>query len=268
MLGLRTYRGRLSFLPVGEYRPRALPGRSSTASQGRNRSGSLSNQATPDMDPGIYGNYRSLHTSLSCPEGMLNTSPSDQNLTGLQRVDSFSNGEPKDGHVGLVNGCVNGDTVTQNGCGDRRTPDVIETPLLVPLNQPVPQNWVTIEDDFVSMFAAFLTHLGPDLYVALDKKWADGQMILTFVRAGVPRAAMLGIFMSMEDGSAANSPYVEQIPVHAFRLEPLTDRGVIAVDGEKVDYGPIQAQVLGPVARVLVRPQTHTNSYQNNAYTS
>jgi len=43
------------------------------------------------------------------------------------------------------------------------------------------------------------------------------------------------------------------IPVLAFRLEPDPSfpPGLLAVDGECVDYGPIQAQILPSVARVM-----------------
>jgi len=43
------------------------------------------------------------------------------------------------------------------------------------------------------------------------------------------------------------------VPVLAFRLEPdpSLPPGLLTVDGERVDYGPIQAQVLPSMARVM-----------------
>jgi len=43
------------------------------------------------------------------------------------------------------------------------------------------------------------------------------------------------------------------VPVLAFRLEPDVSLppGLLTVDGEQVDYGPIQAQVLPSMARVM-----------------
>ena len=46
----------------------------------------------------------------------------------------------------------------------------------------------------------------------------------------------------MEHGTAGSDPDVEMVRVSAFRLEPLGARqGTLMVDGEMVDYGPIQA---------------------------
>jgi len=50
-------------------------------------------------------------------------------------------------------------------------------------------------------------------------------------------------------------PFVEKIPVTAFRLEPDSTEsfGNISVDGELVDYGPIQCEVMPGIARILMR---------------
>jgi hypothetical protein len=50
-------------------------------------------------------------------------------------------------------------------------------------------------------------------------------------------------------------PIVEMIPVTAFRLEPESTKssGHITVDGELVDYGPIQSEVMPGMARILMR---------------
>lgn len=46
---------------------------------------------------------------------------------------------------------------------------------------------------------------------------------------------------------------MELIPVRAFRIEPdMNERGCMTVDGEHVDYGPIQGEVFPGLARVMV----------------
>lgn len=52
-----------------------------------------------------------------------------------------------------------------------------------------------------------------------------------------------------------NNPLIEMLPVRAFRLVPDPDpanAGHLAVDGEKVEYGPIQAEVFPGLATVMV----------------
>ncbi|XP_068616586.1 sphingosine kinase 2 [Brachionichthys hirsutus] len=127
--------------------------------------------------------------------------------------------------------------------------------LLPPLDQPLPtRDWVTIEGDFVLVLALYQTHLGADLHAAPQAKFDDGLIHLTFVRAGISRATLLRLFFAMERGThhAVSSPYVSHVSCRAFRLQPLSTRGTLTVDGELVPYGPLQAQVHPSMARLIV----------------
>ncbi|XP_051921876.1 sphingosine kinase 2 [Hippocampus zosterae] len=127
--------------------------------------------------------------------------------------------------------------------------------LLPPLDQPLPtRDWVTIEGDFVLVLALYQSHLGADLHAAPQAKFDDGLIHLTFVRAGISRATLLRLFFAMERGThhSVSSPYVSHISCRAFRLQPLSSRGTLTVDGELVPYGPLQAQVHPSMARLIV----------------
>lgn len=124
--------------------------------------------------------------------------------------------------------------------------DVPRDDLLPPLDQPIPnRDWVTIEGDFVLVLALYQTHLGADLHAAPQARFDDGLIHLTFVRAGISRATLLRLFFAMERGThhSVNSPYVSHVTCKAFRLQPLSSKGTLTVDGELVPYGPLQAQV-------------------------
>ncbi|XP_052474255.1 sphingosine kinase 2 isoform X2 [Carassius gibelio] len=130
-----------------------------------------------------------------------------------------------------------------------------EDDLLPPLDQPLPtSDWVTIEGDFVLVLAIYQTHLGADLFAAPQAQFDDGLIHLTFVRAGISRATLLRLFLAMERGAhlSVSSPYVSHISARAFRLQPLSPRGTLTVDGEVVPYGPLQAQVHPSMARLIV----------------
>ncbi|KAK3571759.1 hypothetical protein QTP86_018724, partial [Hemibagrus guttatus] len=117
--------------------------------------------------------------------------------------------------------------------------------LLPPLDQPLPtRDWVTIEGDFVLVLAIYQSHLGADLLAAPHAKFDDGLIHLTFVRAGISRTTLLRLFLAMERGThlSLTSPYVSHVSARAFRLQPLSPRGTLTVDGELVPYGPLQAQ--------------------------
>ncbi|XP_070966052.1 sphingosine kinase 1-like [Oncorhynchus clarkii lewisi] len=128
--------------------------------------------------------------------------------------------------------------------------------LLVPLDQPVPSDWVVVpEEDFVLMLAMYQSHLAKDLYAAPDSTLDDGLIHLIYVRAGISRTALLRLFLAMEKGThlANNCPHLVYTRVRALRLEPYSPKGVITVDGEVVEYGPVQAQVHGGIARLITR---------------
>lgn len=127
--------------------------------------------------------------------------------------------------------------------------------LLPPLDQPLPtRDWITIEGDFVLVLALYQTHLGADLHAAPQARFDDGLIHLTFVRAGISRATLLRLFFAMERGThhSVSSPYVSHVTCRAFRLQPLSTRGTLTVDGELVPYGPLQAQVHPSMARLIV----------------
>uniref|UniRef100_W5N7L3 sphingosine kinase n=1 Tax=Lepisosteus oculatus TaxID=7918 RepID=W5N7L3_LEPOC len=123
-------------------------------------------------------------------------------------------------------------------------------PLLVPLAQPVPGCWTAVpEEDFVLLLAMYQSHLAEDLLAAP----ADGLLHLFYVRAGVSRAALLRLFLAMERGAhlAAGCPQLVHVRARAFRLEPLSPKGMITVDGEAVEYGPVQVQVHSGLGRLV-----------------
>ncbi|KAG9350403.1 hypothetical protein JZ751_026763 [Albula glossodonta] len=126
--------------------------------------------------------------------------------------------------------------------------------LLVPLEQPVPEDWTVVEEeDFVLMLAMYQSHLAEDLLAAPSSSLEDGLIHLFYIKAGISRTALLRLFLAMEKGAhlASSCPHLVYVKVRALRLEPLSPKGVITVDGELVDYGPVQAQVHRGLARLV-----------------
>lgn len=126
--------------------------------------------------------------------------------------------------------------------------------LLLPLDQPLPGNWVVVqEEDFVLMLAMYQSHLAEDLLAAPRSTLDDGVIHLLYVRAGISRTALLRLFLAMEKGThlASNCQHLVYAPVRALRLEPCSPKGIITVDGEVVEYGPVQAEVHRGLARLI-----------------
>ncbi|XP_027874894.1 sphingosine kinase 1 [Xiphophorus couchianus] len=126
--------------------------------------------------------------------------------------------------------------------------------LLPPLDQPPPSDWVLVpEEDFVLMLAMYQSHLAEDLLAGPDARLADGVIHLFYVTAGISRSALLRLFLAMEKGAHldTNCQHLVHAKVRALRLEPGAGKGIITVDGEVVEYGPIQAEVHGGLGRVI-----------------
>ncbi|KAK3590961.1 hypothetical protein CHS0354_034533 [Potamilus streckersoni] len=127
------------------------------------------------------------------------------------------------------------------------------SPLLVPFSKSVPMDWVTVEEDFITVCATYQTHLNSDFLAAPDAHINDGIIHLFFVRSGIGKSELLKLFTEMDNGSHVDStsPYIEVVKVLAFRLEPAENQGVMMVDGEKVASAPVQGQVLPGLARIM-----------------
>lgn len=81
----------------------------------------------------------------------------------------------------------------------------------------------------------------------------DGLAYLFWMRAGAPKTAVASFLMNMSSGEHLKSSHVEMAAVRAFRVEPKEKNGIMTVDGELVQYGPMQGQVLPSLATVLSR---------------
>ncbi|KAF4080266.1 hypothetical protein AMELA_G00168390 [Ameiurus melas] len=213
LTSLRVYKGKLAYLPAEESQSLSSPAQSVSFTNDSNSSSV----------------HSSVHSHLSrnsnCQNHLLHNSCNSNNA----HKPKF-NGEPP---------------VTTQGPPDS---------LLVPLDQPVPAHWTVVtEEDFVLVMAVYQSHLAEDLIAAPASRLKDGNIHLIYVKAGISRQALLRLFLAMEKGThlSTNCPFVVYVKVRALRLEPYSPKGTITVDGEVVEYGPVQAQIYDRLARII-----------------
>ncbi|XP_055366666.1 sphingosine kinase 2 isoform X2 [Betta splendens] len=142
----------------------------------------------------------------------------------------------------------------EGGARTRTPAPAPAAPLLPALDQPVPDSWTVVrEQEFVLVLAVYQSHLAEDLWTAPGAAADDGLIHLFYVTAGVSRPALLRLFLAMEKGGhlACGCPHLVYERVRALRLEPVTPQGMITVDGEVVEYGPVQAQIHPGLARLI-----------------
>ncbi|XP_074511324.1 sphingosine kinase 1 [Sebastes fasciatus] len=222
LASLRVYQGRLAYLPVTEA-PK-LP------------KGSI--KANP---PPSTPQHPSLCSSLPC-RLIPNASPK-QNSRHNHNRNTITNSSN--------NAITTKRPETQKSDGKIGAP---EDSLLPGLDQPVPESWTVVkEEDFVLVLAIYQSHLAEDLWTVPGAMADDGVIHLFYVTAGISRPALLRLFLAMEKGGhlACGCPHLVYEKVKALRLEPVSPEGMITVDGEMVEYGPVQAQIHPGLARLI-----------------
>jgi sphingosine kinase len=123
------------------------------------------------------------------------------------------------------------------------------------LDQPIPNNWVSIEDDFIMVYSGHVSHMAANCFLAPNSRLDDGVIWLLYLRGNLSRSQVIQFLIALDTGKHCDLPYVIMTPVQAFRLEPLnpSSLGVMTVDGELIPSGPLQATVLPSMLNVMTR---------------
>lgn len=125
------------------------------------------------------------------------------------------------------------------------------------LDKPLSEDagWLVEEGKFIMMHAIYQSHLGVDCHFAPKAQLNDGKIFLVLIRGGISRPHLLSFLYNMSTGShlpEKNNEYIKVLQVRAFRLEPHDDHGIITVDGEQIEFGPLQAEILPGISRVMI----------------
>jgi diacylglycerol kinase family enzyme len=125
---------------------------------------------------------------------------------------------------------------------DNNKLDSSNRPLELPsLDTPIVagNGWEVIEDDFTLVWAVQTTHAGSEIYSGPGKKMDDG-LFMIYVVTEAKKTELLALLLSIDTGKHVDLPVVKTYYATAYRLEPLTEEGIYTLDGEVVEYGPIQ----------------------------
>lgn len=226
LIGLRTYSGKISYLPVNS--PIVAP---------QNNLNAGDNIDLP-------------------PEVNLET----QSDSGRERLDSwYSATSRRSAYFSTTDSSYQS---TADSCGEdcqRGSPRMYGPASQLPcLTSELPLNWSTLEGKFIMVHASYQTHLGEDAFFAPNAKLNDGIIWLLIIKEDVHRLQLLQFLLGLNTGAHAqnNLSYegpIMFIPVRAFRIEPdMNENGYMTVDGEHVEYGPIQAEIFPSLGRVMV----------------
>lgn len=271
LISLRTYQGKVSYIPA--------------LVSNMNRSNSLPREGGGGGGGGVglLKHSISYNTTLDCHDcrsgggGGPNDSHSncdacDTNFSDVlsletgsnldtfrPRIDSwYSATSRKSTYFSTVDSIYESDRASNEGAPTgTNVVQMYGPPSRLPaLTASLSDSWKTIDGEFVMVHAAYQTHLSTDCYFAPLSKLNDGIIWLLIIRAGVSRSQLLSFMLGLSSGShipTQANQYIQMIPVTAFRIEPSgSTPGHMTVDGENVEYGPIQAEIFPSLAKVMV----------------
>lgn len=120
------------------------------------------------------------------------------------------------------------------------------TSLLPELSEDIKSaDWKTVEDEFVVFWASNMSHAASTTLQSPSSRLQDGIFNVLLIRKGsLSRIGMLKFLLAVSTGKHLSIPGVESVQCRAFRLVPSTSGSFNDIDGEVVEDGPIQAEVL------------------------
>lgn len=121
------------------------------------------------------------------------------------------------------------------------------------LSDPVPSNWITIEGEFIYITAIMVSHVSRGTMGDPNLRMGSGKMTLVYTMSSMSRLTLLEVLAGSEKGKHMEMDEVNVVSARAFRLEPITEPGMLTVDGEVIEYVPIQVQVHRQLARGMCR---------------
>ena len=127
------------------------------------------------------------------------------------------------------------------------------TNLLVPLSSPVPETWVTAEDDFLNINFMTIPFLSREFMGDPNVKMGAGKIHIVIIVGTATRRDAINVVRKSGTGKHVELDQVKVVEAQAFRIEPITPGGIMAVDGEQVSYGPMQGQVHPRLFNVMSR---------------
>jgi len=121
------------------------------------------------------------------------------------------------------------------------------------LYEPCGGEWKKVEDEFILLGVQSISHLGSDMHSAPGVLFDDGHLDVQFIKKGTTKKTMLDLIGAFETGKHLAYDDVTRLKVKAYRLVPGGEQpGHIAVDGEEIEYGTVQGEVLPSLANVIM----------------
>ena len=125
------------------------------------------------------------------------------------------------------------------------TPDIEN-----PASASVDNSWKVIEGSFTMIWVIQTSHTASSMYSGPGVTLNDGTFTI-YVIQDMGRCDMLSLLLTIDSGDFVKNPKIYIYKARAYRLEPLvSEKGLFSMDGEVIEYGPIQSVVLPGHAKI------------------
>lgn len=122
------------------------------------------------------------------------------------------------------------------------------------LSDPVPSNWIVMENDFINVNFATIPHMAHEVFTTKQAHVGCGTIYLIYTESSVTRRLdLFKMIDKMAKGNHTEMSMIHVVEAKAFRIEPTDGPGMMTLDGEEMPYGPLQAQIHPQMGRVLGR---------------
>ncbi|XP_053606173.1 sphingosine kinase 2-like [Plodia interpunctella] len=241
ILGLRKYKGVVSYARIKDLSNLPKPKMPVTLSHSVSQDGALD---SPDAE-----------TYIDCDDRNSDLY-SNAVHTRRQRVDSWHSVNSRRSAFFSTRGSEYHSVTSDNS--EMRSPIHVcmhgPASHLPSLMSQLPSHWVKEEGEFIMVHVAYESYIGEDFLFAPQSQMSDGIMWMLIIKAGISRSQLLSFLLNADQGLHAelNTEYIKMVPVSAFRIVPEGTEGKLTVDGELVEYGPIQAEIFPNIVNLIV----------------
>ena len=138
------------------------------------------------------------------------------------------------------------DTTPLAGGEEEAVPSSLpSTSIIPPLTEPVASDkgWVTVEGNFVSVHVGMTPLLTNKFIGHPHALLGAGHFYIVYANDDISRREMFQIMLAMDSGGHINHRKMTVVSARACRIEPMVATGRLVVDGEEINYGPIQLEV-------------------------
>lgn len=120
------------------------------------------------------------------------------------------------------------------------------------LTDPVPDNWITIDGKYIIFAGLMCPCISDGIMGHPDLKCGSGELWIVYAPPDITRMQLVS---KMSETATVGTNFYT-IRTREFRLTPITS-GIISIDGEMIEYGPVHVRLLPNSAmRLFSRKKT------------